>query len=284
MATERRAADDLVALYNRWGITVNEAEFFDHFKHRVIVALQAKSDWNVAHSTAVLRHLAIIRGYSTPANTVADVLAGMGDLNNFLVTAQLLFWAIRDANEESTYGVSSDPLLEALVNGRNRSPMIDFLVIDRFGTATILPAGARELDLPLVAETLTWLSPHTKIAAKFEKALRAVLGKDPASYRSALDDLRWSLEQLLRVVLENNRPIEDQKTHLAKWAKNRGVHQSVVHLFIDLLKHFADYQNDAVKHDEKWSEDEIEFMVYLTGSFMRLLLRLSAKDATAARS
>jgi hypothetical protein len=35
------------------------------------------------------------------------------------------------------------------------------------------------------------------------------------------------------------------------------------------------YQNDAVKHGEAFSEKEIEFMIYLTGTFMRLLLQLA---------
>jgi hypothetical protein len=36
--------------------------------------------------------------------------------------------------------------------------------------------------------------------------------------------------------------------------------------------------NDAVKHNEKYSLDEIEFMIYLTGNFMRLLIQLSKKE------
>lgn len=35
------------------------------------------------------------------------------------------------------------------------------------------------------------------------------------------------------------------------------------------------YQNQAVKHGEEYSENEVEFMIYLTGTFMRLLLQLA---------
>jgi len=35
------------------------------------------------------------------------------------------------------------------------------------------------------------------------------------------------------------------------------------------------YQNDAVKHGEKYAPHEIEFMIYLTGTFMKLLIEVS---------
>jgi hypothetical protein len=45
-------------------------------------------------------------------------------------------------------------------------------------------------------------------------------------------------------------------------------------MYDDLLARFMQYQNDAVKHGDNWSSIEIEFMIYLTGAFMRLLLQL----------
>lgn len=42
-----------------------------------------------------------------------------------------------------------------------------------------------------------------------------------------------------------------------------------------LFSPYALYQNNAVKHDEEFAVDEIEFIIYLTGNFMRFLLRLA---------
>ena len=61
------------------------------------------------------------------------------------------------------------------------------------------------------------------------------------------------------------------------WLKERGLHQQVINMYSDLLRKFCEYQNDAVKHDEKWSPEEVEFMIYLTGVFMRLLVELESK-------
>jgi hypothetical protein len=40
---------------------------------------------------------------------------------------------------------------------------------------------------------------------------------------------------------------------------------------------YKQFQNDAVKHEEEFAENDIEFMIYLTGTFMRLLLQLEQK-------
>jgi hypothetical protein len=67
------------------------------------------------------------------------------------------------------------------------------------------------------------------------------------------------------------------------WLKQRQVHQQVINMYQDLLfTRFAQYQNDAVKHKEAWSEPEVEFKIYLTGTFMRLLLQLSQTPAKSS--
>src|SRR5687767_6899725 len=126
---DRRPANDLIDLYSRWGIDVNEGEAFAHFKHRFEVALGIYERWDHVAEGAVLRRLAIRRGYPTQATKIGQVLAVTRDLKDFLVTAQLLFWAISDADEASLYGISADPFAKALEEARDHSPMIDFLIL-----------------------------------------------------------------------------------------------------------------------------------------------------------
>lgn len=66
--------------------------------------------------------------------------------------------------------------------------------------------------------------------------------------------------------------------------KSKGLHAHVTGMYHDLLfSHFTLYQNDAVKHGEKYSSPEIEFMIYLTGTFMRLLIQASKQPAAVGR-
>lgn len=59
------------------------------------------------------------------------------------------------------------------------------------------------------------------------------------------------------------------------YLSNFSLHSQVVNLYEKLLSTYQDYQNDAVKHNEAFSLDEVEFMIYLTGNFMRLILQLA---------
>ncbi|HET7230006.1 MAG TPA: hypothetical protein VFJ16_08400 [Longimicrobium sp.] len=129
----------------------------------------------------------------------------------------------------------------------------------------------------MVDAPLEWLSAHPKVASNFEEALKIVLAKDEGKYRNAMDNLRWALEQLLKSVLGDRKPIEKQSDVLLPWLKGKGFHQQVVNMYLDLLKRFTQYQNDAVKHGDEWKEAELEFVIYLTGAFMRLILQAEAK-------
>ena len=89
-----------------------------------------------------------------------------------------------------------------------------------------------------------------------------------------LDNLRFSLEQMLHVVLGNQKSLENQKTEALKWLAAHQIHAHVTNMYNDLITRFASYQNEAVKHNERYSPMEIEFMIYLTGTFLRLLVQL----------
>jgi len=47
-----------------------------------------------------------------------------------------------------------------------------------------------------------------------------------------------------------------------------------------LFDGFTRYQNDAVKHQEdQYSQAEVEFVLYATGTFLRLIQRLLEQEA-----
>jgi hypothetical protein len=172
-------------------------------------------------------------------------------------------------------------VLLILREAKRYSRRIDFGIVQRGNAVTLYPQGAKELDISLVEQPLEWLIEYPKVAEQFENALKTILQKDADNYRGALDDLRWSLEQLLRAVLQNRKPLEKQRDVLLPWLKQQGVHQQIVNMYLDLLKRFSDYQNDAVKHGDRSHPAELEFMVYVTGALMRLILQAKNTPTTS---
>lgn len=157
------------------------------------------------------------------------------------------------------------------------TPVASFSISRRGKKITIYPNGDPLLDQEVVNYSLSKLEEYPNSAKYFEKALRIYQSSDEDNYRELLDNLRFSLEQFLKEVLKNKKSLENQNSFILPWLKDRGIHKQTVNLYNTLLNQYCSYQNDAVKHNENFSVDEIEFMIYLTGNFMRLILTLSSK-------
>jgi regulator of sigma D len=91
--------------------------------------------------------------------------------------------------------------------------------------------------------------------------------------RNTLDDLRLSLEQLMRHILENSKSLENQLPELGAYQKAKGITPTVTNMFSKLLDYYSKYQNDNVKHDDKVKESEIDFVINLTTTFMLFLVK-----------
>jgi len=94
--------------------------------------------------------------------------------------------------------------------------------------------------------------------------------------RNILDDLRLSLELLLKAVLKNGKSLENQIDSLGRHLKNKGCSKELINMFLKLVEYYSKYQNSYVKHDDGVIEEEIEFIFEITSSFMKHIVRLSS--------
>jgi len=136
----------------------------------------------------------------------------------------------------------------------------------------LMPKGAKILDEQIVNQDLLWLEKHPISLEFFKKSLESYLMKEQGFVRNTLDNLRYSLEQLLKDILKNKKSLENNKIAMLSWLKVKGVHVHIRNMVETLLSRYGDYMND-VKHGEDYSTHDVEFMIYQTGIFMRLLLQ-----------
>ncbi len=192
-------------------------------------------------------------------------------LEQVVTVLQLLFWLLEEYDHADLIKFA-----EKIGEVGKLTPSVGFQVSKRGKVVTLYPLGAKLLDEGSINDVLAWLEKYPKVAKHFEQALKIYYAGDIGKYRNLLDNLRFALEQLLKEVIGNKKSLENQQKELLSWLKQRGIHQEVVNLYNQLLfGQYCMYQNDAVKHNEAFSKDEIEFMIYLTGTFMRLLLQLA---------
>jgi tetratricopeptide (TPR) repeat protein len=292
LSTDKR----LTAFRKRWNIHLNDQEELWRFKNRVIEALSSQF-YPYTYHDAIQRadeHFVLLLGagprmrsaLSMPEFTIdlaafdrsciRQSIGQAATLTEVIEAIQALFWALEDTAPQHL-----DRAADAVKAALELSPTVQIRVMKRGDTVILYSSGAKLLDQALIDETLAWLERRPKAARQFEEALRIFLLKDASKYRNLLDNLRFSVEQLLRSVLKNRKNLEKQKEALLRWLDERGVHQEIINMYNTLLEHFAQYQNAAVKHDEAYSASELEFMIYLTGVFMRFLLELDRESMSA---
>lgn len=134
-----------------------------------------------------------------------------------------------------------------------------------------------EINEALVEQTRHWLDDFPDSLALYNQALEK--HANGVFLRNLLDDLRLSLELLLRVLLSNDRSLENQLSNLGAFIKERGGSPEHTNMFVKLIDYYSKYQNTYVKHDDAVIEEEVEFVFEITSSFMKHLVRLSARDA-----
>lgn len=100
-------------------------------------------------------------------------------------------------------------------------------------------------------------------------------GKYP---RNLLDDLRVSLEILLKQVINNSSSLENQIRHIGNYMKPKGGSKELINMFEKLLRYYTSYQNNYVKHSSSGNvnEVEVEFIIEITSSFMKHLIKVKS--------
>lgn len=134
----------------------------------------------------------------------------------------------------------------------------------------IYPAGAKLLDEKLINDNLDWLADYPMIYELFTSSLSdlGIKGKE----RQVIDNLRLAVELLLKEKLSNSKSLENQKVELGKYLKAQEISSEISNLYWQVLDYYSKYQNNKVKHSDNVNPNEVEFMLYLTGTMMRLLL------------
>lgn len=122
-----------------------------------------------------------------------------------------------------------------------------------------------------IKDTIAWLEEFPIAHDKFVSALDKY-DKNELD-RHLLDDLRFALEQFLKKFFGNDKPVEKQKVDLKNHFKELNVSTDIISMYEVVYSKFCNYQNNSVKHNENYTELEMEFVIEVSSSLMKLLLR-----------
>ncbi len=132
------------------------------------------------------------------------------------------------------------------------------------------------LNLSLVEDVKHWLSKYENSYKLYESALTKF--NNNIFERNLLDDLRLSLELLLKSIMNNSKPLEKQLSDIGIFISTNGGSKEFSNMFGRLIDYYGKYQNSFVKHSDAVIEEEIEFIFEMTSSFMKHLVKLKVKS------
>lgn len=147
-------------------------------------------------------------------------------------------------------------------------------LIARYG-AQFGSVSSETLNLSLIEDVKHWLSDFENSHKLYESALSKFYKN--IFERNLLDDLRLSLELLLKEIFENGKSLENQIPYLGKFISLNGGSKEFSNMFRILVDYYSKYQNTFIKHNDAVIEEEIEFIFEMTSSFMKHLVKLKLK-------
>lgn len=143
-------------------------------------------------------------------------------------------------------------------------------LVTRYGELSTVTDS--DINETLIEETIHWLADYKDSLKLYKEALQKFQNK--IFERNLLDDLRLSLELLLKSVLENDKSLENQLGEIGAFIQKTKGSKELTNMFVKLIDYFSKYQNSYVKHNDAVIESEIEFIYEMTSSFMKLLIRM----------
>lgn len=295
-------------LYNRWDIPDGEQEKFDRFKNRVFHCLDTYVGRLFLDKPTLETKLLLCIGefsgtsYSTKTTHIPGLIDGppglygkditdyfhqtrignlilnldyLTDFQILVLTIQCVFWLeeLDDKRKEMFFqcikkAIESSDIQLSIRKGSK-------------GEFIIVPKGARPLDEKLVDDVLEWLTAYPEAKKHFERALAMLISRD---YREAADNMRLSFENFLKQFFpqQDGRPqrkgLEKFPSDVKAYLQQKKVPNQVLQSYNSLFHHYGEYLNFIAKHkDDRGSPiaaPEAEYIVYLTGLLIRLLIQL----------
>lgn len=140
----------------------------------------------------------------------------------------------------------------------------------------IFPKGAEELDSALVSEPLEWLNNYPQTKKTYIIALKQY--SDSIYIRDVADNLRKTIEAFFQEFLGNTKNLSNNINEVFKFLGTHNAEPELAGSIKDLLLKYDTLNNKIAKHNDKVDARYLEFLLYQTGIFIRMLITVKNGD------
>lgn len=183
----------------------------------------------------------------------------------------LFIWFLEETlNYDFEYRIEKETLVKKI----NEALILSCAKVKILKNGTIYelyPTNIDMLDEYLIFDNMNWLNKYPKAKEHFSKAVKMDIIEE--NYRTIVDELRLSLELLLQQLFSNQKSLENQKSELGKYLKENNVSNEINSMYVKLFDLYTLYNNHNAKHNDEIEKLEINYIIYLTGTFISLLVQ-----------
>lgn len=199
-------------------------------------------------------------GYRSYAPASIRTLTG-DDFNKTLLVLCILYAYLGDSSypETNLHKWLSDKI-ELVLSRCSRDIGI------RWNEGFFYPAGAEELDKPLIEETLTWLNDYPDERKDYQRALECYMKED--SLVDVIKNCYLAIEGVTRKVLVNAKSLDKNKEQLLQKINLSTGWKSILANYIIYAHDFR--HASGQRHEIK--KQEAEGYLYMTGLIIRLII------------
>jgi len=278
---QTKIEEKLKSFHKRWNIEISELESWNNFKNRVLNSYSSILSHEFLYNEKCDEEFSTLIGIHfklTKKDLLTISLTGKDvedcftynffkketDFKKILLGIEVITWMTEISDETKKKFIYDIGKIVKITNIAIEIKKIKNEIL-------FYPAGAKLLDIKLVNDNLDWLIDYPKIYETFKNSLLelGVQGKE----RQVIDNLRLTLELVLKEKLNNSKSLENQKAELGKYLKSKEISSEISNLIWVVLDYYSKYQNNKIKHSDNANSVEVEFLLYLTGTLMRLLLK-----------
>lgn len=182
---------------------------------------------------------------------------------------QLLFFIQLTLNYTYDGTVLNESLAEKFAEAMKISNIhAKILFID--GLYQIYPLNTEFIDEPLVIDVLKWLDSYPNVKKYYLEAIQTE--RNESNNRHIVDDLRLTLEKFFQKFFNNKKTLENQLSNIGNYLKRNNISTHISNTYEKLVEYYAKYNDDNAKHGDNINSVEIDFLIYLTGSFIRFFV------------
>lgn len=271
-----------VDFVKRWNVKLNENNY-SAFKNRIIVILSPVfSSFNMSSiEKELFYHIGLpyvekeYSNYSFSFDKTC-LYKVLNELDMSKPIYHILLISLLEELLNSSYEIGAQNIAKQISEAIVLSG-VDVQLCKRGSEYLFYPSGAELLDMKVVNDTLNWLEDYPKARAKFHEGL--LLQQRHSPIRQVIDTMRLAFELFIKQYNENEKSLENQKEQLGKYLKEQNVAKEIRDMFSTLFSFYTTYNNQNVKHSDSCNEVESEYIIYLTGTFIRFLINVKKQEA-----